>query len=102
MDNTFESMVKLLLHRFLMRLHYFRWAHFILYANELLSSFVFSTVCIISCSVSYFRTETNSKCVSIHTFLCEAEQLKTDDESEILNIKSRESIERELGDVTSI
>ena len=35
-------------------------------------------------------------------FLCEAEQLKTDDESEILNIKSRESIERKLGDVTSI
>ena len=52
--------------------------------------------------MSYFRTEQNSKCVSIHMFLCEAEQLKTDDESEILNVKSRESIERKLGDVTSI
>ena len=55
---------------------------------------------LVQCLIS--ERKQNSKCVSIHTFLCEAEQLKTDDESEILNIKSRESIERKLGDVTSI
>ena len=54
---------------------------------------------LIQCLIS--EPNQNTKCVSNLTFLWEAEQLKTD-ESEILNIKSRESIERKLGNVTSI